>query len=143
MLSASVSTPHPGMALLPMHSDGDSHWSSQWDSELDSQLSSLDSRSDMREFEGPSVDDVLLITHRNGRICPTSVHWWRIFESLPDRPAKLKRPLEGREWITTGTLGKRMALREQVEWAASVGALGLLRDKLAALPEAAWHHRGE
>lgn len=94
-------------------------------------------------LQGPTVDDVLLIARQNGRVCPLPVHWWSIFERLPDRPRRLTPPLEGRAWNATGSLAKRIALREQIEWAARTGTLGLLRDLLEALPEQAWHHMGD
>jgi hypothetical protein len=97
----------------------------------------------LQPLRGPTVDDVLLIARRNGRICPSPVYWVRIFDRLPDPPPGLTRPIEGRAWLRSGVIDKRIALRDQIEWAATAGTLGLMRDLLAALPEAAWHHMDE
>ncbi|MRD48914.1 hypothetical protein [Caenimonas koreensis] len=91
----------------------------------------------------PTVDEVLLMTRRNGRVCPLPREWRAIFEKLADKPDRLARPLVGKEWQLTSSLAKRLVLRDQIEWAASAGLLGELRDMLAQLPEENWLHMGQ
>jgi hypothetical protein len=90
-----------------------------------------------------TVDEVLLVARRNNRVCPVPAMWNRIYNMLPDRPPHLVRPLQGADWAQTSSLAKRMVLRDQIEWAATAGLLGHLRDLLEALPEEYWHHMGE
>ncbi|MBI5277450.1 MAG: hypothetical protein HY854_13425 [Burkholderiales bacterium] len=90
-----------------------------------------------------AVDEVLLLARKNNRVCPLPDEWQRIYQMLPDTPPRLVRPLVDRDWAQTSSLAKRMVLRDQIEWAASAGLLGHLRDLLAELPEESWHHMGQ
>lgn len=90
-----------------------------------------------------TVDDVLVMARRQNRVCPLPREWRSIFDQLPDKPQRLARPLVGKEWNLTSSLAKRLVLREQIEWAASAGLLGDLRDLLAQLPEESWLHMGQ
>jgi hypothetical protein len=91
-----------------------------------------------------SVDDVLLETRRNNRVCPKPLIWQRLYDWLPNKSAQLPRvPATRIEWEQVPALEKRSRLREHIEWAAVQGVLPKVHDALKALAEDRWHHMGE
>lgn len=91
-----------------------------------------------------NVEDVLLETRRNNRICPKPLVWRRLYEWLPNKCEQLARvPATREEWDELPPLEKRARLREHIEWAAVQGVLQKVHDALKALPEERWHHAGE
>ncbi|CAN5701455.1 hypothetical protein BH11PSE7_BH11PSE7_19210 [soil metagenome] len=91
-----------------------------------------------------TLDQVLLEARRLNRVCPRPMQWVRFYALLPDRrPGMPPPPLHGRSWDETGSLGKRMVLRDQIEWAAARGGLDKVMTHLRSLREEDWHHMGE
>ena len=96
----------------------------------------------------PELDEVLLEARRNNRVCPQPPRWLELFDILQRKAAGTSLqlpapPLTGKAWTGTRSLAKRMCFREQLEWAAAHGCLGVAYDFLKTLPDADWHFMGE
>ncbi|MBC7378280.1 MAG: hypothetical protein H7346_12730 [Burkholderiaceae bacterium] len=91
-----------------------------------------------------TLDEVLLEARRLNRVCPKPMQWVRFYALLPDRrPGMPPPPLQGRSWEQTSSLGKRMVLRDQIEWAAARGGLDKAMAHLRSLREEDWLHMDE
>lgn len=95
-----------------------------------------------------TVEAVMLISRRNGRVCPRPDAWLQLYELLPAKRARgpvwqPTPPVAAPAWQACSEVSKRLVLREHVEWAARRGALPALHAFLVALPETSWHHMGE
>jgi len=96
-----------------------------------------------------TVAQALVEVRRFNRVCPQPEPWQRLYELLlsvagsdgtrqPPPP-----PLTGRAWEATSAMPKRICLRDQLEWAAPLGALPQVMQFLMSLPEPQWHHMGD
>ena len=91
-----------------------------------------------------TVEEAMLIARKNNRVVPRPVRWHEMFAMIPGKEeARPPPPITGKAWNTTTSLAKRNCLREQLDWAASRGALGELVSFLQALPESDWLHMDE
>jgi hypothetical protein len=101
----------------------------------------------VRQFSplgGVTVGDVMAEARRFNRVCPVPSDWLRLQAILaeyggPDAPGATY----GTAFRTLSALAKRMAVREQVEWAAEHGCLDEVYAFLKALPEDRWTHMGD
>jgi hypothetical protein len=94
--------------------------------------------------EPVTLDQVMVEARRLNRVCPKPLQWVRMYALLTDRqPGSPSAPLHGRTWNETSSLGKRMVLREQIEWAAARGGLDAVMAYLSGLSEQDWHHMDE
>ena len=92
----------------------------------------------------PTLDEAMLESRRNNRVCPTPAKWQELYQLLPDRKNNRPTPpLVGPAWQVTPSISKRMCLREHLEWAEGHGALSRVMEFLRQLPEQDWHHMGE
>lgn len=97
---------------------------------------------------GPSLAAVRALASQHGRICPQPDWWARLYELLPDTRndgygAIPPAPLILAAWHESGDEQKWLRLVEHLEWAERHGALQVVHDFLAAVPEDAWHHAGD
>jgi hypothetical protein len=91
-----------------------------------------------------TLDQVMVEARRLNRVCPKPLQWVRLYALLPDcQPGSPSPPLHGRTLNETSSLGKRMVLREQIEWAAARGGLDTVMAYLSGLSEQDWHHMDE
>lgn len=95
-----------------------------------------------------TIDQVLAIATKNGRICPQPQKWQKLYELLPDRKRtgagwEPPVPLVLGAWSDTPAMSKMLRLREHIEWAEAHGVLEQVNAFLCSLPEEAWHHLGE
>ena len=95
-----------------------------------------------------ALDEVLAMAASNGRVCPQPQLWNRLYGLLPnkrqtDHGWEPPLPLILAAWYETPALSKIARLREHIEWADQHGALEIVCDYLASLPETQWHHLGE
>jgi hypothetical protein len=91
-----------------------------------------------------TVDDVLLETRRNNRVCPKPLVWQRLYDWLPNKGEQLAPvPATRAEWEQLPPPQKRSRLREHIEWAALQGVLPKVHQAFLALPEDRWYHIGE
>jgi hypothetical protein len=101
----------------------------------------------VRQFSplgGVTVDDVMAEARRFNRVCPAQSDWLRLQAVLaehggPDAPGAMY----GAAFRTMSALARRMAVRDQVEWAAEHGCLQEVYAFLHALPEDRWTHMGD
>lgn len=92
-----------------------------------------------------TLEDVLAIATKDGRVCPQPQAWSRLYGLLPGRrrvgagwePAL---PLILAAWHDSTAMDKALRLREHVEWAGRHGALDKVQEFLASLPEDQWFH---
>src|SRR5262249_42568367 len=87
-----------------------------------------------------TVQEVLAEARRLNRVCPIENQWGRLDALLQAAGADAPRGLSGTDFRSTPSLGKRIRLREQVEWAAERALLDEVFDFLLALPETDWVH---
>ena len=95
-----------------------------------------------------TLETVLALASRDGRVCPQPDWWARLYELLPETRTDAygaipAAPLILDAWQATGDEQKRLRLLEHLEWADRHGALRALHDFLAAMPDSAWHHAGD
>lgn len=96
------------------------------------------------EHAHATLDQVMVEARRLNRVCPLPMQWIRFYALLPDRrPGVPPPPMHGRTWDESSPLGKRMVLRDQIEWAAARGGLDIVLAYLRSLREEDWHHMGE
>ncbi len=98
----------------------------------------------LRNAKALTLQDVIEESRRNNRVCPLPEQWQLFYEQLPNR--QVKHPphaMSGAAWRATSSMSKRICLRDQIEWAASQGALQAAYTFLQALPEHLWHHMGD
>lgn len=92
-----------------------------------------------------SLQDVIALASRNGRVCPQPSSWRRLYDLLPNTrrqghgfvPAV---PLILAPWWKGTDEQKAERLREHLEWASRHGVLDRVGKYLAGLPEQEWHH---
>ena len=88
-----------------------------------------------------SVDAVLTQARRFNRICPVEAEWLRLQALLTEYGGGHAPPsMQGAAFRRGLPLAKRIAVREQVEWAAERGCLLQVYAFLEALPEDRWVH---
>ena len=95
-----------------------------------------------------SLEQVLAVVQKNGRVCPQPQWWQKLFDMLPDKKRseagwQPALPLILAAWWDTPAMSKTLRLREHIEWAASHGCLDEVNLFLRELPEDQWHHIGE
>lgn len=91
-----------------------------------------------------SVDDVMAEARRFNRICPVESEWLRLQAILTEYGgSEAPGAVQGAALRRLPPLARRMAVRDQVEWAASRGCLREVYAFLAALPEDRWIHMGD
>lgn len=90
--------------------------------------------------QGASIDDVLVEARRNNRVCPQPVFWFQLYDLLPEGPRRPAPPPDGPAWRSASSLAKRMALRDQLEYADRAGALPAVLTFLRTLREEDWLH---
>jgi hypothetical protein len=90
--------------------------------------------------QGLSVDDVLVEARRNNRVCPQPVFWFQLYDLLPEGPRRPAPPPDGPVWRSSSSLAKRMALRDQLEYADRVGVLPAVNTFLRKMREQDWLH---
>ncbi|TFY96908.1 hypothetical protein [Ramlibacter rhizophilus] len=93
-----------------------------------------------------TVNAVMVEARRYNRVCPKPPAWQRLHELLAAHTGQGQPPplsLTGPVWQATSAMPKRMALRDQIEWAETRGLLPAVLDFLKALPEDQWHHMDE
>jgi hypothetical protein len=105
---------------------------------------------DLRHFRNPrppsdvSVDDVMAQARRYNRVCPVEAEWLRLQAVLTDYGGSdAPAAMQGAALRSTPALAKRMAVRDQVEWAAQRCCLPQVYAFLEALPEDRWIHMGD
>lgn len=90
------------------------------------------------------LEQLLLETASNGRVCPQPAHWNELWKLLPDR----KRvdggwdpplPLILGAWASTSDAEKRERFELHLRWAAQHGALQQVADYLNTLQPGNWH----
>lgn len=91
------------------------------------------------------LQDVIIETTKNGRICPQPQRWKELWEMLPNKQRKgggwePPLPLILAAWWDTSVFQKQMRLREHADWAANHDCLGAVYDFLRSLSEADWYH---
>lgn len=93
---------------------------------------------------GPGLEEVMFEARRNNRVCPLPAFWNRLCQLLQKETGKEPPPpVSPAAWGTTPSLTKRIALRAQVEWAGTNGALLPMYAYFRMLPEDKWHHMGD
>jgi len=88
-----------------------------------------------------SLDEVLLVARRNNRACPMPAPWKALHALLAaqsQQGVRPPQPVDGPAWNAVSPMQKRLRLRDQLEWAESVGALAPVHAFLVALPEEDW-----
>ena len=90
-----------------------------------------------------TVDDVLVEARKNNRVCPQPVFWFQLYDLLPEGPRRPAPPPDGPAWRASSSLAKRMALRDQLEYAARVGTLSAVMAFLKKMREQDWLHMGD
>ncbi len=95
-----------------------------------------------------TVEAVMLVARRNGRVCPRQEVWLRLYELLPGKRThgpvwQPSPPVSQEAWEVSSAVAKRLVLREQLEWAARRKALPQILAFLIGLGEGDWHHAGE
>jgi hypothetical protein len=95
-----------------------------------------------------TVQEVLALASREGRLCPKPGAWARLYALLPHtrRDAYGSIPPEpfiAETFDTTTDDEKRHRFLEHVQWAHDHAALDDVHAFLAALAEAEWHHVGD
>jgi hypothetical protein len=108
-------------------------------------LRDIEARFSAELARGADVDEVMALARQGSRVCPKPGPWRALYLLLPiaREPADPRRaplPVELREWQRTTDFQKQVRLREQLEWAQAHDGLQRVRDFLAALREADWHH---
>ena len=92
----------------------------------------------------PTLDDLMVLARRNGRVCPQPRAWVTLCAGLralaPLAPSLPLPPLAPDLWRETSALQKRLALRQQLEWAERQRLLPAMGRLLAALAEEDWLH---
>lgn len=106
-----------------------------------SQRAELGRGQHLRPLDSVSVDAVLAQARRFNRTCPVEPEWLRLQAILTEyggcgAPAAM----QGAAFRREPPLAKRIAVREQVEWAAERGCLVQVYAFLEALPEHRWVH---
>jgi hypothetical protein len=109
-----------------------------------SELASLCYVQRARSLGPVCVDDVMAEARRFNRICPVEAEWLRLGDILreyggSDAPATA----QGATFRRMPPLARRMAIRDQVEWAAERGCLPQVAAFIEALPEDRWIHMGD
>jgi hypothetical protein len=97
-----------------------------------------------REAGAPSADALMLVARRNNRVCPQPRQWARLYQLLQGDhyPDLAPPPLERQLWSRLSSLQKRLALREQIEWADRRGKLAEIARFFQELDEGDWVHMG-
>lgn len=95
-----------------------------------------------------TLESAMLVARRNNRVCPRPEQWDAFTRLLPARktlrgslPAPV--PPTGAAWAVTPALTKRLAFREQIEWAEREGVLEKVMAFMQSMPEDGWLHMGE
>lgn len=91
-----------------------------------------------------SLDALMVVARRNGRVCPRPTLWVSLCEDLQRTPVRGDPlplpPLTREAWRASSALQKRLVLRDQIGWAARHGRLDTLAAFLVALAEDDWLH---
>ncbi|MEP6791487.1 MAG: hypothetical protein ABI907_08965 [Ramlibacter sp.] len=91
-----------------------------------------------------TVEEVILESRKNNRVCPMPARWQQLYDMLPGKQRhQPPPPVIGAAWNVTPSMSKRMCLRDHIEWADKQGMLGHLHAFLKLLPEDQWHHMGD
>jgi hypothetical protein len=87
--------------------------------------------------------EVMSAVGKDNRVCPQPTRWlelYRILQISGHSQTLPTPPLTGSAWAATPALAKRMALREQLEWADRNGCLQPVFEFIQALPDTDWHY---
>ena len=95
-----------------------------------------------------TIEEVLIQTQANNRVCPLPQKWLQLYEMLPNKRRhgngwEPPFPLILAAWHDTPALSKMLRLREHIEWAVAHNFLQEVNSFLMSLPEEQWHHIGE
>jgi len=95
-----------------------------------------------------TLEEVLIETQKNNRVCPQPQKWHQLYEMLPDKKRsgtgwEPSLPLILGAWSDTPAMSKMLRLREHIEWAKDHECLHSIFTFLVNLPESEWHHIGE
>ena len=95
-----------------------------------------------------TLEEVLAIAQANDRVCPQPQKWNELYELLPNRSRvgsgwEPPLPLILAAWWDTPAIAKIARFREHLDWADRHGAIDVVHNYIAALPEKDWHHVGE
>ena len=91
-----------------------------------------------------TVDEVILESRRNNRVCPMPARWQQLYDMLPNKQRhQPPPPVIGAAWNVTPSMSKRMCLRDHIEWAGRHGVLEHVYAFLKVLQEDQWHHMGD
>jgi hypothetical protein len=88
-----------------------------------------------------TLEDATLLARRNNRCCPKPARWQAfqaLLPSIDSRPPP--QAISGQDWKLVTRMGKRLLLRDQIEWAAKAGVLPAAHSYLNGLPETDWEH---
>ncbi|MBA2674764.1 hypothetical protein [Ramlibacter sp.] len=94
---------------------------------------------------GAALEALLDEVRRDNRVCPQQARWVDLYKMLLQHAARTQsglppRILAGPAWNTSSSLGKRLCLRQQLEWAQAKGGLTPVAAFLRGLPDADWHY---
>lgn len=95
-----------------------------------------------------TLESAMLVARRNNRVCPRPERWDAFTRLLPARKSLRGSmpppvPPTGAAWAVTPALTKRLAFREQIEWAEREGVLETVMAFMQSMPEEEWLHMGE
>ncbi len=92
-----------------------------------------------------ALEALLDEVRRDNRVCPQQVRWVELYKMLLQHAARTQsglppRVLAGPAWSTSSSLGKRLCLRQQLEWADAQGCLTSIAAFLRGMPDADWYY---